>query len=119
MIDFSKPVQTRDGKPVEIISTKAGFTKNLIVGYVGTETKTRSFTATGRYWREDLAPHDFDLINVPEPVVSWHNVYRGGVAYGHETHKEADKNADNCRIALLKLTYYPGHATVEIVEERK
>ncbi|MFA5952951.1 MAG: hypothetical protein WC807_22070 [Hyphomicrobium sp.] len=105
MIDFSKPVQTKKGGGKVTVLARYGDWLWLEDG-AGPST-----------WSLETA--EATLINVPEPVVSWHNVYRSGIAYGYGTHKEADKTADNCRLALLKLTYSPGHATVEIVEERK
>ncbi|MFA6244196.1 MAG: hypothetical protein WC655_24855 [Candidatus Hydrogenedentales bacterium] len=105
MIDFSKPVQKKDGAPAKVLARHGDYV------WIDDGNGPATYRASEA---EKI------LINVPEPVVLWHNVYTDGrKCYRHETREAADASASLERIALLKTTYSPGHATVEIVEERK
>ena len=74
MIDFSKPVQTRDGRKVEIITTN-GRGLWTVVGYVGNEAITRHWRGDGASFTER---QNFDLINVPEPRMVYLRAYCDG-----------------------------------------
>lgn len=67
-IDFTKPVQTRDGRKVRILCTDADCTylgqPQPIIGVVGTHAPT-SWSADGVY--ADGTYSNNDLINVPAP----------------------------------------------------
>jgi hypothetical protein len=66
MIDIDKKYQTRDGRPVRLISDN-GTPEYPIIGIVdGGGIRPRSWTAEGKY--SDLCP-DFDLVPVPLPKV--------------------------------------------------
>jgi hypothetical protein len=116
MIDFTKPVQTRDGRPVEIITTK-GRGHWPVLGYIGDDADVRTWTMDGIF--AVTGAHPNNLINVPEAVVGWVNVYERlqTMGDGWITKEAADSCAIN-RTALLKLTYIKGNATVEIIEEK-
>lgn len=83
MIDFTKPVQTRDGHRVEIYSTDNGgdypvHGRIYIVEHdewnVGTWRRNGS-------WNGSEEPNNFDLVNVKEKKQRWANVYRQGDSY--------------------------------------
>ena len=119
MIDFTKPVQTRDGRPVEIITTKGRGTYPVL-GYAGDSAILFTWTEGGKLLTAHVEAAATDLINVPEPVVGWLNVYPNdnGAAVQHTTYDTAQDRASPGRIALLKFTYIKGNATVEIIEEK-
>ena len=101
MIDFTKPVQTRDGRPVEIVMTNL---RGLfaVAGYIGTNIDLSRWTCDGKYYLEQ-GESSLDLINVPEPVELWVNLnprIAGGV-YG--TRLIADSSARSDRLALLHI----------------
>jgi hypothetical protein len=119
MIDFTKPVQTRDGRPVEIITTK-GRSHQPVLGYIEDNVLADYWSAGGEYIGAGTVS-EVDLINVPEPVVWWVNVYpeRCGAVVQHASLAPAQKFARGDRLALLKLAYTKGNATVEIIEEKE
>lgn len=82
MIDWTKPVQTRDGKYVRIICRDAKG-KQPIVALIndgnGYEEEAR-FCDDGSYYAMCPSIHTYDLINVPEPkkrikLRMWVNIY--------------------------------------------
>lgn len=72
MIDFSKPVQTVDGRSVEIITTTAR-KPHCVLGYIGDDDEVWSWTESGEMFEEYPAINN--LKNVPEKIVTYHNVY--------------------------------------------
>lgn len=116
MIDFSKPVQTRDGRPVEIITTKGRGTYPVL-GYAGDSAILFTWTTDGKLLAANMEEVAVNLVNVPEPVVGWVNVY-AGEGFFHASRDQADRSFRLSRRALLKLTYTKGNATVEIIEEK-
>jgi len=75
--DPTKPVQTRDGWPAEIISRKRKG-QHPIVALITcperTEQAIYSYTIEGRFYSYDL--NGLDLVNVPEKYVRWVNLMR-------------------------------------------
>lgn len=68
-LDFSKPVQTRNGIPVRILCTDRNHPEFTVVGLWMDEYKTEVieyWTAEGAYWLQST-PHNLDLIQVPQP----------------------------------------------------
>ena len=68
-LDFSKPVQTRNGIPVRILCTDRNHPEFTVVGLWMDEYKTEVveyWTAEGDYWMQST-PHHLDLIQVPQP----------------------------------------------------
>lgn len=105
MIDFTKPVQTRDGRPVEIITTK-GRGQYPILYYIDDCLEIYRASTNGREaYCNNQSP--YDLINVPEPRVYFANL----TGYGAEwitkhgragaTHKITITGED-CRIEAIK-----------------
>lgn len=72
MIDFTKPVQTRDGRPVRILCTdrKDSLSSETIVGLVEDHEGEAIYTwnANGSYFGTDDEECSDDLINGPENV---------------------------------------------------
>jgi hypothetical protein len=107
MIDFTKPVQTRDGDQVTILTLEAR--SNLPVwGYIGD-----SVLVSG--WRIDgTAPNNcsqYDLINVPEKRTAYVNILKGAKRWRfYRSAKEAasDKFPDELLIARVKIEYTEG-----------
>lgn len=66
-LDLTKPVQTRDGRPVRILCTDAGKIKP-VVGLIKTPTGDMvfSWSPSGRRYTIVKTGHRTDLINVPE-----------------------------------------------------
>lgn len=62
-IDWSKPVETQDGRDVTILSTD-GRGSFPVVGYIQLSQDLRTWSTGGGYTHQ---PCDIDLINVPEP----------------------------------------------------
>lgn len=108
-IDFTKPVQTRDGKPARILCTDRITRELPVVALILLEGNEQicSFHPDGRY-RSD-SDSDFDLINVPPKVVSegYSNVYRdGSTGKLHITKDAAQSQALSDAIGLIKITTY-------------
>jgi hypothetical protein len=116
MLDLSKPVQTRDGRPVRIICTDA--TPDYpIVGVVGSEfLHIRCWWGSGQSVRSSI-DQDTDLINVPPPeVVTFMNVYQENRSAwcGEIAQKQVHAGAN--LLACLKITRVEGKITkVELV----
>jgi hypothetical protein len=77
-IDWSKPIQTRAGRPARVIcADRADALRPVVVlirGESGDEL-VASVTRAGTY-RTTSAPDGADIINVPEPVEYWTNIYQ-------------------------------------------
>jgi hypothetical protein len=66
MIDITKPVRTRDGTPVEIISDK-GRDPYTLVGYIGNGRELDEWAADGAYLPGTKSNNDLENYE-PEPV---------------------------------------------------
>lgn len=67
-LDLSKPVQTRDGRPVRILCTDARRTKEPVIGliqYLDGSELIGTWTIDGVYNYHRHDPSDSDLINIP------------------------------------------------------
>lgn len=105
MFDPSKPLRTRSGVPVTLL-TQGGRTPYPLVGYVGNATEPTVWTASGRYAVERA--HPTDLVNGPVEV--WLNIYSGGVTQVYATKPLADRGGAGCdtRIACIRIEYTEG-----------
>jgi len=72
MIDFTKPVKTRDGKEVRILCTDRRDKNYPVVALIGDTDETAYYTKGGKYFH-DKAPSTFDLVNVSQEC--WVNIY--------------------------------------------
>lgn len=108
-LDLTKPVQTKDGKPVRILCTDAKNTSGYsVVGLIGMgehESMQR--------WKTDGTPATvntcFNLVNVPEKPVKvemWINVYPDyQLGAEHSTRTRADSNATKKRIGIIRIEW--------------
>ena len=106
--DPTKPVQTRDGRKARIICTDRDFTGYSIVALIKTESEEERIEAyrsdgSRKFYRDDL-----DLINVPEKVTMYVNVYRDadhkiGCGYAYTTEEHARKNAVGACVADIAV----------------
>lgn len=102
-IDPELPVRTRDGRPVQIITTK-GRTPGLpIVGYIENANHLTYWGADGK-WRTDIAQHRRDLIQDREV---WVNIYDQDFLAVFPT-KEAAQRSTKTPIARVRVPYTPG-----------
>lgn len=107
-IDFTKPLQTRDGKKVRLLCTDAREPYPVIA--LIEETKLPGcFTSDGRDTRGSES--SWDLINVPEEVMvdRWMNVYPES-AFVYNTKELAIGARDKGSVTLhIKRTVPVGH----------
>lgn len=103
-IDWSKPVQTRDGRPVEIITAK-GRGDRPIVGYIAESLILSSWLSGGVRYHD--GQNGEDLINVPEERELWVRVYSDGylIAQGN---KDFSAYEDDDLFACVHVKYRVG-----------
>ena len=113
VLDLTKPVQTRDGEPVRILATDAKGSYP-VVGLVyeseAGEDEAEFWTAAGHYYAAGMES-GFDLVNVPEKLVGYLNVYGTRSQYGQTSYRLygsraiADAEADDMRgrIACIRV----------------
>ena len=71
--DPTKPCQTRGGDPVKILTTDA--LGDLSIYYQNEKTKiVFAALANGHLWKGGVSHHD--LINIPQKLVGWVNIYK-------------------------------------------
>lgn len=114
-LDLTKPVQTRDGRPVEIkyVDESLEYAVNGIMADALGNRSPRNWRANGRVHSDGESP--LDLIQAPEPLIEgWLNLYDtrpiaqqvGNTI--HPTKEEADEWADADRTACIKVSYRKG-----------
>lgn len=106
MIDFTKPVQTRDGRKVRILCTDSKRTQPVIgVIYEDWRDEIYIWSITGEFMPTKGTGHD--LINVPDRIERevWLNIYPVDHLYGilHQSKEAADRNANVLRLACVKI----------------
>ena len=119
-LDLTKPVQTRDGQPVEIITTKGRYPEFPIVGYIGSSEYIELWALDGS---NRNVRGRADLVNVPEPkrvVDFWVNVYPNNFdSYRPLSYLSKDA-ADQCvrenRIACIHVRWIEGKGA-EVVND--
>lgn len=105
-IDWTKPVRTKKHKrPVRILCTDRPHKFYPVVGYVGDRPEIRNWSLEGI----ELIGHEgpFDLENAPQRIQReyWVNVYKDEACIPmHQTLEEANRCADDDRIACVKIT---------------
>lgn len=107
MIDFSKPVQTKEGKEVRIYTTE-GMGKYPVVGqvkYIDGDWLAVRWTLSGE---NQAMGGGYSLINVPEKHVRYLNCYHGLAACAYTDKKTADEWADQGRIACIRIEFEDG-----------
>lgn len=113
-VDYTKPVRWVDDKSAaEVLKVNADGS-----AWVIERNGCRAFL----YHRNGTWAGVAAIENIPEPIVCWVVVWKDGATFsvGHESWcREKLAFPGSASLALLKLTYTPGHASVEIIEERK
>lgn len=110
MIDFTKPVQTKDGREVVIHTTKGVSTQYPIVGEYRTwdgRWLREAWTSSGTYGMSGKETI-MDLINVPEKRVMYVNVYDPAIWGCHNSREDADQKALEGRLACVRVEYTEG-----------
>ena len=108
--DPTKPVQTRSGLEARLFLDCPGEGVCCFIGAI----KCRDGAWVSACWAEDgrrfpslSESHSFDLVNVPERVSGWMNLYHVGQIY--QTKERADKVASgNNRIACIYVEFEEG-----------
>ena len=86
-LNLSKPVQTKDGRVVKLI-TVSGRDPWPVVGYIEGQGKPQCWMISGEQFHSQ--PRNTDLVNVVVKHVYWVNLYPDGVGYVHSSRKQAD-----------------------------
>ena len=108
MIDINKKYQTRGGRPVEIVTTRArNSPKRPVIGYVGDDVDFTFWSHEGVYDVYGGSSY-LDLVEVTPKHVMWLNVYQGGNGVVHESREDADEGSMENRIARLKIQFEEG-----------
>lgn len=87
MIDMTKKYQTKDGFQVRIYATDCGGEFPIHGALLGDDCMWHI-----GFWRE------CDLVEVPETVVTWQNVYQD-----HDSRLGADRAASTGRVAVVRI----------------
>lgn len=103
-IDPKLPVFTRDGRPVQIITTEGRHPDFPIIGYVGVERGTTCWAADGAYVAQSSRPHPLDLVQHREV---WVNIYDESFLAVFPT-KEAAQRSTKTPVARIRVPYTPG-----------
>lgn len=124
MTDFTKlsqedlaRVTTRDGRKVEIISTK-GREPRPVVGYVGNDPDSLDWNASGVFQRDGWECY-LDLILPPAPRVYYANGYEGQIIGNYQNAEDARFHRSHFWLALYKITDDGENATIEVIERNK
>jgi hypothetical protein len=104
-IDFDKPLQTKSGEPVEIITTN-GRGYYSVKGYIGNSEHFASWGKKGDVLG-GIGACVYNLVNVPEKRYAYVNVYKEYAAL-NATREEADANCDDNRIYCMKIEMVEG-----------
>lgn len=86
MIDMNKKYKTKDGKPVRIYATDCGGGWPVHGAYLDDNV----------WWQISL--READLVEVPETVVTWQNVYGN-----YDSRSKADYAALEDRVAVVRI----------------
>lgn len=112
-LDLTKPVTTRDGRPVRIVepNLKSNYPILGIITEPNGNEEVRLWSASGRLIEGHEDRHD--LINKVETIKGWVNVYpatRDGTQSMvlHPTREKADMQASSDRIACVEAVFNMG-----------
>ena len=112
VLDLNKPVQTRDGRKVRVLATDRKGAHYPVLGLLtqaDDEETVESWTLAGEFYSGDT--DEADLVNVPEKIVGYLNVYGTRSQYGQTSYRLydsraiADAEADDMRgrIACIRV----------------
>lgn len=108
MIDLTKPVQTRDGLKAVIISVNDAAGQPVVAA-----VRERNGWRIQRFYEDGLWTKlgglgSNDLVNVPEKVKVWVNLYNETCCSVWPSKEIADLSAIKTRIACVEITYTVG-----------
>lgn len=113
-VDWTKPVQTRDGRPIRVLCTDQQGAKYPVLGLVkrkeGKED-LEQWTLDGSFVADKGGPDEDDAINVPEPPeerIAYVNFYDNGEGMAHDSRARADVCAGSARVACVRIPYRVG-----------
>lgn len=117
--DPTKPHRQRNGLPAQAWPGPSGYLfgwMKINENHAGEESA--SWQSDG-CWLMSKCESPHDLVNIPEKIVRWVNVYGSspGMFYVHFTREEARRNGGSDRIACLRIEFEPGEGLTD--EERK
>lgn len=107
-IDWTKPVQTRNGIPVRILCTDGPHPVYPVLGVIEGRQYVDNWTKNGTFTGEQ--GHDLDLVNVLDIRGGWINFYEdGSCSAPHRSRGVADGAANIAkRIACIYVKYTVG-----------
>ncbi len=114
--DPTKPVQTRDGRKARILATDKTGGQPIIALVQDPLSRccqpheiAESFCSDGRYFPYGTDESSKDLVNIPQKIVQWINIYKKtGVGCAHATREEADNIAMIDRVACIRIEVEEG-----------
>jgi hypothetical protein len=112
-IDWTKPVQTRNGRKVRVLCTDGPDLRYPVIGVVAGMLCPETWTIDGVHFVNG-APSNLDIINTPDPpvtVTGWVNVWPDRAYIVHHTRDDATfYHGANGPIACVPATfsYRPG-----------
>lgn len=103
VLDFTKPLQTKDGRKVEILATDLSGLYPIIAKITENDGYKIVFcyTPEGNYLRGS-SPSHHDLIQAPETRKIWLNIYKEWHS-SHDTKENADFSATSKRLACVSV----------------
>lgn len=103
-IDTTKPLKTRAGTPVAILTGSARSEVYPIIGYIGDATSFETWTAEGKV-QASAAASDYDLVYDVPAVEAWFNCYADGRMIRYDSKETAYASAKPGRVACIKVSY--------------
>ena len=120
MIDWTKPIQTKDGEPAELVFTHCSYVKEAyprwcVINKGTPDERLRSYTEDGRHYSH--TSDDNDIVNVPEEkVLGVVNVYKTCIE-SHDFRGHADDCAEGCnRTHVITIKQLGDKVTAEVEE---
>ena len=105
LLDFTKPITTRTGLKVRILCTNGNGANPVVFQLVDTNDIKMCNLSGLRY---QTTVTEFDLINVPEKITRWVNIYSDRPGAVFFLRKDADVCAASARIACIKIEFTEG-----------
>lgn len=122
-IDWTKPLQTRDGRKARVvatdIATKHEYTHAALIMDKNGEEILETYTKDGFCW-VDRKTRDKDLVNIFEEQSRWMNVYSNStMAWSYDTRDDANSaaNSQKNRIAILQVKIQGERVTDVVIHE--
>ncbi len=110
-IDWTRPLQTRDGKPARFLGTRKSTWGTHVVCIDAGESEEVWFANTNGDVPHGGSCSPADIINVPAPKRSgtvWVNVFEDGFAIGHTTRRAANMGTQSNILACVEVPWTEG-----------